>query len=60
MDGGPRKGSAPCGTFEATSAAGWDYTFTVQALAPVKAGDQSVSYLITNSTRRAERGTWSP
>ncbi|MFJ8554843.1 hypothetical protein [Streptomyces sp. NPDC093676] len=45
-----------CGTFEATSAAGWDYTFTVQALAPVKAGDQSVSYLITNSTAPGGKG----
>jgi hypothetical protein len=45
-----------CGDFRATSAAGWDYRFTVKEVAPVEAGDEAVSYLITNSSAPDGKG----
>ncbi|MFF7211823.1 hypothetical protein ACFZAU_15030 [Streptomyces sp. NPDC008238] len=47
------KGALPgCARFQAMSAAGWDHGFSVKELAPVKAGDEAVAYLITNLSAR--------
>ncbi|MDX3075322.1 hypothetical protein ACIP98_37265 [Streptomyces sp. NPDC088354] len=45
-----------CGGFRARSAAGWEYGFTVKDVAPVEAGDEAVSYLITNASAPGGKG----
>ncbi|WP_405771799.1 hypothetical protein OG539_42695 [Actinacidiphila glaucinigra] len=51
------KGAPPgCAPFQATSAAGWDYRFSVKEPTPVTAGDKAVSYLITNLSAPEGKG----
>ncbi|MEU4093236.1 hypothetical protein [Streptomyces sp. NPDC026673] len=45
-----------CTHFQATSDAGWDYRFSVKELTPVTAGDEAVSYLITNLSAPEGKG----
>ncbi|MEV0501705.1 hypothetical protein AB0I84_29480 [Streptomyces spectabilis] len=40
---------ADCSEFTAVSQRGWTHRFSLQPLAPIKAGDDSVSYVLTNA-----------
>ncbi|MBZ9644307.1 hypothetical protein [Streptomyces sp. PSKA30] len=47
-----------CTTFTATSERGWTHRFTIRPLLPVTAGDDSVTYLLTNALAPDGKGNF--
>ncbi|WP_344632825.1 sensor domain-containing protein [Streptomyces glaucosporus] len=51
-----RKALSECEGFTATSRRGWTYRFTVKPLPPPDAGDESVAYVLTNTSDIGGKG----